>query len=161
MVRVRGICWFISFAAIHHHRPGKSCESSSSGKFRALQCPQYSVIRDKLRIEIRVSNVGVALSNHQVLSVYPQSTLLHPQFWILNPPFSILNPPTSNHFYPTSILHLHIFIFPYSVKSTGHLAQKVLKIIAWFPTKCPQAPLTPLAAFPRSGTMTQCTTYKA
>ena len=27
--------------------PGKSCESSSSEKFRALQCPQNSVIRDK------------------------------------------------------------------------------------------------------------------
>ena len=28
-------------------RPGKSCESSSSGKFRALECPQNSRIRDE------------------------------------------------------------------------------------------------------------------
>ena len=28
------------------NRPGKSCKSSSSGKFRALQCPQNSLIRD-------------------------------------------------------------------------------------------------------------------
>ena len=28
-------------------RPGKICESSSSEKFSALQCPQNSVIRDK------------------------------------------------------------------------------------------------------------------
>ena len=28
-------------------RPGKSFESSSSGKFRTLQCPQNSVICDK------------------------------------------------------------------------------------------------------------------
>ena len=41
-------------------RPGKSCESSSSGKFRALQCPQNSVIHDKGQRETCVSNVGVA-----------------------------------------------------------------------------------------------------
>ena len=35
-------------------RPGKSFESSSSEKFRALQCPQNDVIRDN------VLNVGVA-----------------------------------------------------------------------------------------------------
>ena len=39
--------------------PGKSCESSSSEKFRALQCPQNSVICDKVRMEICESNVGV------------------------------------------------------------------------------------------------------
>ena len=40
--------------------PGKSCESSSREKFRALQCPQNSVARDKGLIEICVSNVSVA-----------------------------------------------------------------------------------------------------
>ena len=41
-------------------RPGKSCKLSSSGKFRILQCPQNSVIRDKGQIEICIWNVGVA-----------------------------------------------------------------------------------------------------
>ena len=76
-------------------RPGKSCELSSSGKFRALQCPSNSVIRDKGWTEICVSNGGVAWSNPQILSAYPQSIALHPQFWILNPPFSILLPKIS------------------------------------------------------------------
>ena len=31
----------------HRYRPGKSCKSSSSGKFIALQCPQNRAIRDK------------------------------------------------------------------------------------------------------------------
>ena len=41
-------------------RPGKSCKSSSSGKFRALQSPQNSVIRDKGEREKCALNVGVA-----------------------------------------------------------------------------------------------------
>ena len=41
-------------------RPGKSCESSSSGKFEGSQCTQNSKIRDKGLTEIFVSNVGVA-----------------------------------------------------------------------------------------------------
>ena len=41
-------------------RPGKSSKSFSSGKLRALQCPQNSMIHDKGWMEICVSNVGVA-----------------------------------------------------------------------------------------------------
>ena len=41
-------------------RPGKSCKLSSSGKFRALQCPQNSVIRDNRSTKISALNVGVA-----------------------------------------------------------------------------------------------------
>ena len=128
-------------------RPGKSYKSSSSGKFRMLQCPQNSVIRDKDQIETRVLNFGVVWWNPQILIVYPQSIALHPLYWIQNSSFSSLltlislsnlNSPTSTHL-PRS-----------SIKSTRYLIQKVLKI-AQFPTKCPQAPLAPLATFSRSG----------
>ena len=40
-------------------RPGKSCKLSSSGKFRALQCPQNSVIRNKGRNGTCALNVVV------------------------------------------------------------------------------------------------------
>ena len=39
--------------------PEKSCKWSSSGKFRALQCPQNSVICDNGWTERYVLNVGV------------------------------------------------------------------------------------------------------
>ena len=41
-------------------RPGKSCKSSSSGKFWILHCPQNSVIRDKGQRETCILNIGVA-----------------------------------------------------------------------------------------------------
>ena len=59
-------------------------------------------------------------------------------------PSSYLKSPWSNLISPSWTL-----LLPSSVKRTGYLTQKVLKI-AWFPTKCPQAPLAPLAAFSRS-----------
>ena len=64
------------------NRPGKSCESSSSRKFRALQCPQNSASRQRMNrhTDIHVANVGVARSNPQILSAYPQSIAIHPQF---------------------------------------------------------------------------------
>ena len=71
-------------------RPGKSCESSFSRKFRALQRPQNSVIHDKGWTAICVSNNGVAWSNPKISSAYPRYIALLPQFWILNHPFSIL-----------------------------------------------------------------------
>ena len=40
-------------------RPGKSFESSSSGKFRPTQCPQNSVICGKRLTEICITNVRV------------------------------------------------------------------------------------------------------
>ena len=75
---------------------------------------------------IKSSNLQCPSSIHS-----PPSSILiskSPSFFI-HPQFSILNSS-----------------FPSSVKSTGYLAQKVLKI-AGFPTKCPQVPL---AAFSRS-----------
>ena len=68
-------------------------------------------------------------------------------FWILNPPFFILLPQIS--FIQPQFSIFNTF-FPASVKSTGYLPQKVLKI-AWFPRKCPQAPL---AVFSRSAPLT-------
>ena len=59
-------------------------------------------------------------------------------------PSSNLKSPRSNIISPSSTL-----LPPSSVKRMGCLTQKVLKI-AWFPIKCPQAPLAPLAAFSRS-----------
>ena len=68
-------------------------------------------------------------------------------------PFSIFNSkwftpylksPWSNLNSPSSTLLPHS-----SVKRTWYLTQKVLKT-AWFPTKCPQAPLAQLATFSRS-----------
>ena len=44
----------------HIDSPGKSCKSSLSGKFRILQCPQNSVIRDEGQRETCASNLGVA-----------------------------------------------------------------------------------------------------
>ena len=61
-------------------RPGKSCESFSNGKFIAMQCPQNSVIRDKIQRETFVSNDGVARWNPQILIVYPQFIAIEPQF---------------------------------------------------------------------------------
>ena len=113
------------------NRPGKSCESSSNGKFRALQSPQNSAICGKEWTEISVSSIGGAWSNPQILSSYPQSIALHPHIWILNSPSSYLKSLLSNLNSPSSIL-----LFPSSVKSKGYLAQKVLKIVG-FPTKCP------------------------
>ena len=76
-------------------RPGKSCQFSSRGKFRILQCPQNSVIRDKGRRESCELNAGVVWSNPPIFIAYPQSIAFKPQFWILNPPFSILLPQIS------------------------------------------------------------------
>ena len=76
-------------------RPGKSCKWSSSGKFRALQCPQNSVNCDTGWSKIYVLNVGVAWWNPQILMTSPQFIALHPQFSILNASFSILLPQIS------------------------------------------------------------------
>ena len=59
-------------------RPGKSCESSSIGKFRILKCLLNTVICEKGQREICVLNVGVARWNPQILIAYPQSIALNP-----------------------------------------------------------------------------------
>ena len=69
----------------------------------------------------------------------PPSSVLNSKFFILLPQISL-----SNLNSPTSTL-----VPPSSIKSTGYLIQKVLKI-AWFLTKCPKVPLAPFAAFSRS-----------
>ena len=74
------------------NRPGKSCKLSSSGKFRALQCPQNSVIPHIGWTEMYVLNVVVTWWNPQILMAYPQSKALHPQFLIINASFFILLP---------------------------------------------------------------------
>ena len=82
----------------------------------------------------------------QILIAQPQSTALHPQFQcsILYSPSSYLKSPLLNLNSPSSTL------LPQSLaKSTRSLTKIVLKR-ARFPTKCPQAPLAPLAAFSRS-----------
>ena len=61
--QIIAICYSLSVT-----RPGKSCESSSSWKLRALQCPQNSGIRDNGSTKIYVLNVGVAWWNPQLLS---------------------------------------------------------------------------------------------
>ena len=61
-----------------------------------------------------------------------------PSFYIKSP-LANLNYSLSTHLPPSS------------PKSTGHLTQNVLQI-AWFLSKCLQAPLAPLAAFSRSAT---------
>ena len=76
-------------------KSGKSCESSSSGKFKALQCPQNSAIRDNGWTDLFVLNVGVVWWNPQILMAYPQSIVFNPQFSILNASFSILLPQIS------------------------------------------------------------------
>ena len=83
-------------------RPGKSCKSSLSGKFRILQCSQNSVIHNKGQRETSVLNVGVKWWNPQFLIAYPQSRALQPQFWMLYalffiplPQFSIVNSSSS------------------------------------------------------------------
>ena len=63
---------------------------------------------------------------------------------MLHSPSSYLKSPCSNLNSPSSTL-----LPPSSLKIMGYLTQKVLKIV-WFPTKCRQAPLAPLAAFSRS-----------
>ena len=63
---------------------------------------------------------------------------------MLNSPSPFLKSPWSNPNSPSSTL-----LPPSSVRRTGFLTQKLLKI-AWFPTECPQAPLAPLATFSRS-----------
>ena len=75
-------------------RPEKSCKSSLCGKFRALQCPQNSVIRGNGWTEIYVVNVTVACWN-PILMANPPSVALHPQFSFLNASFSILFPQIS------------------------------------------------------------------
>ena len=87
------------------HRPGKSCESSSSGKFRALECPQNNVIHDNGWTKIYVSNVGVAWLNPPILRAFPQSIALHPQFLILNALFCIHLPQISLIQLPFSIFN--------------------------------------------------------
>ena len=74
----------------------------------------------------------------------PWPNIFNFEWSILHSPSSYLKFLLSNLKSPSSTL-----LFPSSVKSTGYLTQKVLKK-AWFPTKCPQAPLAPLAAFSRS-----------
>ena len=106
--------WAMPSSAQLASRPGKSCKSSSSGKFIALQCPQNSMIRDNGWTEIYVLNVGVAWWNPQILMAYPQSIALHPQFLILNASFSILLP-------QISLIQPHFSIFN---SSSSILSQK-------------------------------------
>ena len=103
-------------------RLGKSCQSSWSGKLRALQCLQNIGIRVKGWTEICVSNVGVAWSNPQILRAYPQSIALHPQFWFLNPPFAILLPQI---FLPTSILSKKYEIFGSKTPQNNMISDKM------------------------------------
>ena len=91
-------------------RPGKICKSSSSRKFRVVQCPQNSGIRNNGWTEIYVLNVGVAWWNPQILMTYPQSISLHPQFPILNAPISILLPYISYIHCQFSILNSSSYI---------------------------------------------------
>ena len=67
---------------------------------------------------------------------------------MLHSPSSFIKSPWSN-----LISQSWTLLHPSSVKRTRYLTQKVLKK-ACFLTKCPQAPLAPLAAFSRSGGIT-------
>ena len=114
-------------------RPRKSCELSSSGK---LKCPQNCVIHNNSRINrnacIKFSCCMIEYSHLECLPSIHSS------------PSSYLKYLFSNHNSPFSTL-----LFPSSVKRTGYLVPKVLKIVR-FLTKCPQAPLALLVAFSRS-----------
>ena len=107
-----------------------------------LRCPQNSVIRNEGQRETCASNVGVASNLDCLSSIHNHTTS------ILSPKSSII------HTHKSSLSNLNsqlsIPFSPSSLKSTVYSTQNVLKI-AWFPTKCPQAPLAPLAAFSRSG----------
>ena len=105
-------------------RPGNSCKLSSSGKFKNLQCPQNSVIRDKGWPEIYTLNVGVAWWNHNILIANSQSIVFHPQVLPLNPLKSILLP-------EISFIKTQFSIFQ---SSTSILRQKC-RILD---SKCPQ-----------------------
>ena len=110
-------------------RPGKSCKMSSSGKFSVLECPQNRMIGN-MYIECWF---GMTESS----KLDSPSSILYFSYFFLKSPLINLN-------FPSSAL-----LPPSSVKSTGNLTQNVLKITG-FLTKCPQAPLAPLAAFCRS-----------
>ena len=84
---------------------------SSSWKFWALQCPQNSVICNKVwPWKLYVLNVCVAWFNPQILIAYHQSIALLPQFWIQNPPFSILLPKISFIQPQFSIFNSNVYI---------------------------------------------------
>ena len=87
------LCWFSYFIETLN-RHGKSFNLSSSGKFRAVQCPQNSMIHDKWWPEMCKLNVAVAWLIPQILIFPPQYTALH--FSILNFLFFYLKPPLSN-----------------------------------------------------------------
>ena len=85
--------------------------------------------------------------NPQILIAFPQSIALKPQFRILIPQFSILLPQIS-FIQPTLSI---IIFFSSSLNQMYRIFDLKCPQKAWFPTKCPQALLAPLAAFSRSG----------
>ena len=126
-------------------RPGKSCKLSSSEKFRISQCPQNSVIRDKVQRESSVLNVGVAWWNPHILITYPQSIALQPRFWIINAPFDILLP-------QISFIHPQFSI----VNSDSSVLTQKCRI---FDSKCPQNSLI-LNEMSTSAACTACSFFQ-
>ena len=83
---IKGVLeWIISLS--------KSCKMLSSGKFRALQCPQNSLIREKRCGMIEWSYLDCP----SLLSIFnPKPSTLNFEFSILNSPFSYLKSPLCN-----------------------------------------------------------------
>ena len=108
-----------------YSRPGKGCKLSASGKFRALVCPQNSVIHDNGWTEIYALNFGVAWWNPQILMAYPQSIALPPQFSILDSSFSIILPQISLFNSSSSILSQMNWIFDSESPQNSAISNKM------------------------------------
>ena len=109
---------------------GKVCKMPSSGKFRDLEWPQNSVIRDKVWQDIMcikcwcVWHDGILLFWLFILNL--QLSILNFKFSILHSPPSYIKYPLSNLNSPSSTL-----LPPSSVKSVEYLTQNALKIAGY------------------------------
>ena len=119
---------------------------ASSGRFRALKCPQNSVICVKRLPKLLLLIVVVAWLNSSDLVCL--SSIQNPPVSFMNSALFVFHHSTSILLNPSSIFHLQL-IFLYLRSEMGDFGtQNVLKI-AGFSTKHPQVSLALLAAFSR------------
>ena len=111
----------VKFLYFQHTQTWKKLWIVLERKIQSFTMSSNSVICDKGWTEIWASNIGLAWSNPQILSVFPQSIALNPHFSFLNPPFSILLPQI---FFIQPQFSLFNSSSSSTLKSTGYLAQK-------------------------------------